>query len=113
VSDKEFTFDGLEIPDGTEVVDRIAGLTYRYKAPFGQKAREQKLDPATQTVDSNGQKRIEVQNQPVLNDNDSIPSAIIGQKHDSIVNRVVMITCIVTFIGIVALLGYKYKVTRA
>ena len=112
VSDKEFKFDGLEIPEGTEVVDRIAGLTYRYKAPFGQKAQEQQLDPATQTVDSNVKKRIRVQNQSALNDNDSIPSAIIGQNHDSFWIRVTAIACVIALIGIVVFLGYKYTVTR-
>ena len=93
VSDEEFAFDALEIPDGTEVVDSIAGTTYRYEAPFVQKAQEQ---------------------QPVLDGNDSASPTTLGHTHtDSLWPRVIVIACVAVLIGIVALLGYKYMATRA
>jgi hypothetical protein len=93
VSDEEFTFDALEIPDGAEVYDRIAGLTYRYEAPLAQKVKEQ---------------------QSVLDGNDSTSPTTHGQTNtDSLWSRVIMIACVAVLIGIIALLGYKYTITRA
>ena len=88
VLDREFTLDGFNIPDGTMVFDRLADMTYQYKAL---------VNP----------------NKPVIDDDNSVPPTTLGQTHDSLRNRVVMIACVVALIGIVALLGYKYKVTRA
>ena len=34
VSDKEFTLDGMDVPDGMRVNDKIAGVHYRYTAPI-------------------------------------------------------------------------------
>ena len=36
ISDEEFTLDGMDIPDGYLVVDRIAGLQYRYTKPVNK-----------------------------------------------------------------------------
>jgi len=113
VSDKEFTLDGFDIPDGMMVFDRLAGVIYRYGIPVRQEAQEKQSNPITQTSDTNINKTLENPNQSTINDNDSVPPTMLGQNHDSLWTRVIAVTCVAALLGIVAFLGYKYTASRA
>ncbi len=57
VSDKEFTLEGLGIPEGLRVEDSIAGITYPYrssgKPEFVRKIIKRRVDSSGTHVDSN------------------------------------------------------------
>jgi hypothetical protein len=128
VSDEEFTLDGLNIPDGMMVLDRLAGVNYSYgvtvrliedlekplkEADFVQKIQEQQPVLVTQTTDANIQKGLSNQNQPAVDDGDSMPLSALGRTHGSRWLYVITIACVVILIGAVAFLGYRYVVTRS
>jgi hypothetical protein len=86
VSDKEFTLNGLGIPDGVLVTDRVAGVTYRYGTAVNHLETGNDEDVSVTTTTDQMQTRT------------VWPSGIV-------------IAGIVVFIGVVAFLGYRYFVT--
>jgi len=86
VSDKEFTLNGLGIPDGVLVTDKVAGVTYRYGTTVNQLETGNDEDVSVTTTTDQMQTRT------------LWPSGIV-------------IAGIVVFIGVVAFLGYRYFVT--
>lgn len=86
VSDKEFTLNGLGIPDGVLVRDRVEGVTYRYGTTVNHLETGNDKDVSVTTTTDQMQTR------------KLWPSGIV-------------IAGIVVFIGVVAFIGYRYFVT--
>ena len=86
VSDKEFTLNGMGIPDGVLVGDRVAGVFYRYGTTVNHLETGNDEDVSVTTTTDQMQTRT------------LWPSGIV-------------IAGIVVFIGVVAFLGYRYFVT--
>ncbi len=127
VSDEEFTLNGLNIPDGMLVHDRLAGVSYRYgthdshiedlekpleEADFVQKIQAQQPALTSQTVDANAEKQPVDQNQLQSTVDESVQSTRVDDTHaDSLWLRRIATACVVALIGVVAFLGYRYFVT--
>lgn len=130
VSDEEFTLNGLNIPDGMLVHDRLAGVSYGYGTPdshiedlekvleethFVQQIQSQQPALGSQTVDVNAEKQPADQNQLQATVDESVQSTGVDDTHaDSLWPRgLVIASVVVALVGGVAFLGYKHAVARA
>jgi hypothetical protein len=129
VSDKEFTLDGMDVPDGMRVNDKIAGVSYRYAAPislmedlkkpleeaeFAQKIRKQQPAPVSQAADANALTEPADGSQVSVNEADSAPTTTMGQAEArSPWGKWIVVACVVALVGVVAFFGHRRVVTRS
>jgi len=125
ISDSEFTLDGLDLPDGMPVVDRVAGVTYRYgTVPLTMADLEKPLAEAqfpasiTNRVEDSGDKTsVEsgaAGQTPSPNDVNSEPGKpdSLNKRISSGRNKTVLVIALGALAALVFLLTWKYLHSR-
>lgn len=123
VSDAEFTLDGMAVPHGMIVFDKIAGVSYRYGVPvsliedlekplgeadFVQKIRKRQSVTESQGATAIGRQGRADPNQATLDDADSVRTTELGQvRRNSPWGPLIAIGCVAALIGGAAVLRYK------
>jgi t-SNARE complex subunit (syntaxin) len=122
VAQDEFKLTSIGISDGTEVVDKVAGITYLYgastalledlerpleEAEFVQSIEEQDPELVSQTTDANVSKERTDRSQANIKEVDSASSkmAVQADARSSWTKRI-LVTCIIFIVGIVVFFAY-------